>query len=102
MAQPAIAGVSLGRRGAALGLAAGHAVHATTRRSAEANAFRSQGLNPVICDVLDSESLKWLPPVDTALYAVGFDRSGGATMRSVYVEGLARVLDHLPPPGRFM
>jgi nucleoside-diphosphate-sugar epimerase len=92
----------LGRRVAALWLAAGHPVHATTRRSAEADVFRSQGLYPVICDVLDSESLRRLPPVDTALYAVGFDRSAGATMRSVYVDGLSRVLDHLPPPGRFI
>lgn len=52
--------------------------------------------------MLDTESLKRLPSVDTVVYAVGFDRSAGATMRSVYVEGLARVLDHLPPPGRFL
>jgi nucleoside-diphosphate-sugar epimerase len=69
---------------------------------AEADAFRSQGLDPVVCNVLDAESLKRLPPVDTVVYAVGFDRSAGVTMRSVYVEGLARVLDHLPPPGRFI
>jgi nucleoside-diphosphate-sugar epimerase len=92
----------LGRRIATLWLAEGHRVHATTRRPAEADAFRSQALDPVVCDVLDAESLKRLPPANTVVYAVGFDRSAGATMRSVYVDGLARVLDILPPPGRFL
>jgi nucleoside-diphosphate-sugar epimerase len=77
-------------------------VCATTRRADEAAAYRAQGLDPVVCDVLDASSLDRLPRADTMLYAVGFDRSSGATMRAVYVDGLSRVLDHLPPPARFV
>jgi nucleoside-diphosphate-sugar epimerase len=92
----------LGRRVAALWLAQGQRVYATTRRPEQADGFRAQGLKPVVCDVLDAESLKRLPLVDTVLYAVGFDRAAGVTMRSVYVDGLARVLDHLPAPARIL
>jgi nucleoside-diphosphate-sugar epimerase len=92
----------LGRRVASLWLAQGDHVHAATRRPDQADAFRGQGLESIVCDVLDAESLKRLPAVDTVLYAVGFDRAAGATMRSVYVDGLARVLDHLPPPAHFL
>ncbi len=55
-----------------------------------------------ICDVLNTASLHDLPAVDTVLYAIGFDRTSGASMRSVYVDGLANVLANLPPPGRFI
>jgi nucleoside-diphosphate-sugar epimerase len=92
----------LGRRVAALWRARGHRVHATTRRGSEAEAFRTQGLDPVLCDVTDPATLMHLPAADTVLYAVGFDRSAAASMRTVYVDGLANVLAHLPPPGRFI
>ena len=39
---------------------------------------------------------------DTILYAVGLDRASGASMRTVYVDGLANVLDHLPKPSRLI
>jgi len=92
----------LGRRIAAFWQSQGDRVHAATRRPDQAAAFRSQGIEPVVCDVLDVESLKRLPAVDTVVYAVGFDRSAGATMRAVYVDGLANVLAHLPLPSRFI
>jgi nucleoside-diphosphate-sugar epimerase len=92
----------LGKYVAALWRAAGHHVFVTTRRPDEADAFRARGLEPVVCDVLDDASLRRLPPANTVVYAVGFDRRSGATMREVYVDGLARVLDHLPRPGRFV
>jgi nucleoside-diphosphate-sugar epimerase len=92
----------VGRRVAALWRAQGQRVHATTRRPAEAAAFRADGVDPVICDVLDPASLAHLPVAETVLYAIGFDRASGASMRSVYVDGLANVLAHLPPPGRFI
>ena len=40
--------------------------------------------------------------MDTVLYAIGFDRTSGASMRAVYVDGLANVLTQLPPPKRFI
>ncbi len=55
-----------------------------------------------MCDVLQPATLDKLPSVDTVLYAVGFDRTAGVSMRSVYVDGLANVLGKLPPPGKFI
>jgi nucleoside-diphosphate-sugar epimerase len=92
----------LGRRVAAYWHGAGHQVFVTTRRPDEAAAFRAQGFVPMVCDVLNPGSLGDLPRVDTLVYAVGFDRKSGSTMRAVYVDGLAYVLTHLPPPGRFI
>ena len=59
-------------------------------------------VEPIVCDVLDPASLRALPKVDTVLYAIGFDRTSGASMRAVYVEGLRNVLAHLPTPRRFI
>jgi nucleoside-diphosphate-sugar epimerase len=88
----------LGSRVGALWLEQGRRVYAATRNATHLPA----SVEPIICDVLDSAALRALPKVDTALYAVGFDRTGGASMRAVYVEGLANVLAHLPPPKRFI
>ena len=90
----------LGRRVATLWRS--HGVHATTRRTDEAAVLRAQGCEPLICDVLDRETLTQLPAADTVLYAIGFDRASGTSMRSVYVDGLANVLANLPPPKRFI
>ncbi len=88
----------LGGRVAPLWLQQGRRVFATTRNAAQL----PSGVEPVLCDVLQPDSLRKLPSVDTVLYAIGFDRTSGATMRSVYVDGLANVLAHLPTPKRFI
>ena len=77
-------------------------VFALTRRAEGAAELTTLGAEPVLGDVLRPESLHALPTVDTVLYAVGFDRASGATMRQVYVDGLANVLAHLPTPRRFL
>jgi len=92
----------LGARVAALWRKQGEQVFATTRHGDRAAALRGLGLEPIVCDVLQPESLQRLPAVDTVLYCVGLDRASGANMRQVYVEGLAKVLDRLPEPGRFL
>jgi nucleoside-diphosphate-sugar epimerase len=89
----------LGRRVASLWLERCHRVFATTRR---ADALDVGGVQPVVFDVLSPATLDQLPEVETVVYAVGWDRSSGATMRSVYVDGLANVLEHLPRPGKFI
>src|SRR5262245_33646615 len=88
----------LGQRVAALWQAQGQRVIATTRKAISS----PRGLEPVICDVLDPSSLRGVPAAETVLYAVGFDRSSGASMRDVYVDGLANVLAQLPAPKRFI
>jgi nucleoside-diphosphate-sugar epimerase len=75
---------------------------ATTRRTQRAEEIHSRWqVHPIVCDVLRPETLK-LPAVETVLYCVGFDRQAGAGMHAVYVDGLRNVLDHLPPPRRFL
>lgn len=92
----------LGSRVAARWQAAGHHVLATTRSPDRAAALRRQGMEPVVCDVLDPASLRGLPQADTVLHAVGYDRAAGAAMRDVYVRGLENVLAALPTPGRLV
>jgi nucleoside-diphosphate-sugar epimerase len=60
------------------------------------------GVEPILCDVLKPESLRILPAADTVVYCVGFDRTSGASMRDVYVQGLINVLGNLPKPRRFI
>jgi nucleoside-diphosphate-sugar epimerase len=92
----------LGRRVAALWKEGGYHVFATTRNTRHAQDLQQAQLEPVVCDVLDVESLKALPRVESAVYCVGFDRQAGVPKHEVYVRGLANVLDALPTPRRFI
>lgn len=94
----------LGERIARLWLAAGDAVMPVTRSDQRLSEFRAQGFAPFRADVADPPSLDRLfaelatrlggRPLDTLLFAVGYDRSSGRTIREVYVDGLGAVLDH--------
>jgi len=90
----------LGRRVAARWVAAGRPVAALTRGNS--NTLTALGITPILGDVTDSAGMRDLPAASTVLYAVGMDRSAGKSMRSVYVEGLANVLDALPACERFI
>jgi nucleoside-diphosphate-sugar epimerase len=85
----------LGRRIAALWRARNHRVFATTRSTARADEWRASGLQPIVCDVMDVSSLRSLPRVESIVYCIGRDRSTEVSMRSLYVDGLANVLDAL-------
>lgn len=76
----------LGRRVAALWKEGGHHVFATTRNTRHAQDLQQARLEPVVCDVLDVESLKALPRVESVVYCVGFDRQAGVPKREVYVQ----------------
>lgn len=86
----------LGERVAQLWQAAGEQVVAMTRSQQRAAEWRQRGWSPLVADVTVPASLNDLPPVETMLYAVGYDRQATASMREVYVEGLRNVLDALP------
>lgn len=86
----------LGQRVAVLWKAAGERVHVVTRSSERAREFDAAGYFPVVADIADPASLKNLPPADSVLFAVGFDRTAGRSMHEVYVDGLRNVLDALP------
>ena len=90
----------LGRPVAARWRVAGVPVAALTRGSG--TALRALGITPITGDVLDRDSLQTLPAASTMLYAVGFDRGAGKSMREVYVTGLANVLGTLPGCDRFV
>jgi nucleoside-diphosphate-sugar epimerase len=78
----------------------GRTVYALTRRRAEWLA--QQGILPLSGDVLVPESLPPFPAEATVLYAVGYDRFCGRSMREVYLHGLEHVLERLPVPRRFV
>ena len=88
----------LGQRIAALWRGQNHRVFATTRSASRATEFKSQGLYPIICDVLDPASLQSLPQVESIVYCIGLDSSAGVSMRSLYVDGLANALAALTQP----
>ncbi|MGE0609031.1 MAG: SDR family oxidoreductase [Pirellulales bacterium] len=75
---------------------AGQEVALLTRSAATAQRWRDEGYAAVIGDVTQPGTLNQLPPAETVLYAVGFDRRAGLPMRDVYVGGLRNVLNALP------
>ena len=85
----------LGLRVAREWVAAGREVVALTRSSEHAQQFKELGIQPLLGDVLDKESLRQLPDVETLLYAVGYDRTQSHSQREVYVNGLQNVLGEL-------
>jgi nucleoside-diphosphate-sugar epimerase len=85
----------LGRRVGARLARYGERVLGTTRSVERAPTLANLGIEPVIADVLDPGSFAGWPVADRVLYCVGFDRSAGVAMRTVYVEGLRHALDRL-------
>jgi nucleoside-diphosphate-sugar epimerase len=93
----------LGSRVAARWQAAGDQVHVVSRSPDRARQWSEQGFHSHVADVTQPSTLQHLPPAETVLVAVGFDRRSGLAMRDVYVQGLAHLLAALPPdPGRLI
>ncbi len=94
----------LGRRVADRRRADGGRVFAAPRSPHRADEFQRSGLIPILCDVLDPDSLRALPAGADVVYCVGYDRTAGKTMRNVYVDGLENVLNALEADddGRFI
>ncbi len=86
----------LGARVGSMLVRRGDHVCGTVRSSGRAAEIASQGIDPVIADVLRPETLELLPAAERVLCCVGLDRAGGADMRTVYVEGLRNLLERLP------
>ncbi|MEM6329992.1 MAG: NAD-dependent epimerase/dehydratase family protein [Planctomycetota bacterium] len=86
----------LGKRVADRWAARGDQVTAVTRSPQTAESFRKGGLAPLVADVTQPATLTGLPAVETLLFAVGYDRSGEATISEVYADGFRSVLDALP------
>jgi nucleoside-diphosphate-sugar epimerase len=76
-------------------LADGHAVSAISRSGERAEALRAAGIDCYVADVMRPETLNCLPAAETVLYAIGWDRAAGVSIRDLYVGGLRNVLGHL-------
>jgi nucleoside-diphosphate-sugar epimerase len=87
----------LGRRVGRLLAEGGERVVGIVRSSARAAELADWGIEPMVADLLDPASLTSLPSANRVLHAVALDRSGGASPRAVYVEGLRHLLDRLAP-----
>jgi nucleoside-diphosphate-sugar epimerase len=74
---------------------AGEAVSATTRRRDRFAELAAAGADPVLFDATAPDAGDPLPPAETVIWCVGYDRSAGPTMRAVYVDGLAATLRRL-------
>ena len=87
----------LGLPVARLWKAAGHTVFAATRSEKRAAELALEGLQPIVANILGDAPLTLPGPIDTVLFAVGYDRASEQSIQQVYVEGLRRVLESLPP-----
>jgi nucleoside-diphosphate-sugar epimerase len=85
----------LGERVARLLVDRGDRVFGTTRSLGRAIELSRIGVEAIVADVTVPDSLARLPEVDRVLYCVGFDRSKGLPIRTVYVDGLRHALGHL-------
>jgi nucleoside-diphosphate-sugar epimerase len=71
----------------------GERVFGTVRSAARAGQLDHLGIEPLIADVVQPESLDALPSVKRILYCVGFDRSADIDRRAVSIVGLKNILD---------
>lgn len=86
----------LGQRVAMLWKRAGHEVFAVTRSLRRAEELNAMGIRPVVGDLTDGIVLPEISPVDSVLFAVGYDQSAERTIHEVYVHGLHNALNALP------
>lgn len=94
----------LGRRVAELWRGAGERVLVVTRSAQRAAEFRAAGFEPIVADITNPVSLvpqSFVPadgePLETVLFAVGYDRQGSSSIHDVYVDGLRNAIAALPP-----
>ncbi|WP_435006205.1 SDR family oxidoreductase [Tundrisphaera lichenicola] len=85
----------LGRRVGRLLRDRGERVFGTSRKPERSPELASWGIEAVLADVLEPGSLDGLPQADRTLYCVGFDRTLGVPIRTVYVDGLRHALGRL-------
>ncbi|RLS38519.1 MAG: SDR family oxidoreductase [Planctomycetota bacterium] len=83
----------LGLRAARLWLAEGGTVMAVTRNPAKAAQLQSLGIEPVLADLMQPETLASLLRSTHVLYCVGFDRTSSWSKESLYLEGLTHVIN---------
>ncbi len=85
----------LGSRVAQRWLEQGGTVAAVTRSAEKAARLIVQGIEPIVAELMRPETLGSLPSASRVLYCVGYDRSGGASKETLYLDGLTHVLNAL-------
>jgi nucleoside-diphosphate-sugar epimerase len=74
-----------------------------TRSRERAAAFEYERYSAIVADVTEPETLGELPSAESVLFAVGFDRTAGASICDIYAGGVKNVLAALPSDiGRFI
>jgi len=86
----------LGERVAKSWREGGDEVMVVTRSESRASKFETAGFRPLVANVTDPQTLSRLPPAETVLFAVGYDRSAEPSIYEVYAEGFQNVLTALP------
>ena len=71
----------------------GGTVAAVTRSAEKAAQLTSQGIEPILADLMRPETLTALPSASRVLYCVGYDRSSPWSKESLYIDGLTHVLE---------
>ncbi len=87
----------VGGRVAALWHAHRMQVFAITRNEPKAGELNTAGITPVLLDLAQPTPIPQLPDVDVVLWSVGFERSSGASRQAIWIDGLQRLLNALPP-----
>jgi nucleoside-diphosphate-sugar epimerase len=65
------------------------------RSFGRATEIADSGIEPLMVDALKPETLESLPVARRVLYCLGFDAAGGVNKRTVFVDGLRNLLEHL-------
>ncbi len=88
----------LGRRVARRWRQQGQEVIAVTRSAEKGSELAAEGIQPILADVARMErcDLGQLPPIETVLFAVGYDRESQTPIEQVYAGGLAQALAAIP------
>ncbi|MEN9556416.1 MAG: hypothetical protein RLZZ232_2702 [Planctomycetota bacterium] len=86
-----------GLRAAQLWQSRGLSVTAISRSQDRAALFRHLGLQPLVLNLAEPAAWPEFPAADVVVWCVGYDRSSGTSRRAVWIDGLSRFLQALPP-----
>jgi len=87
----------VGGRVAETWLARGMQVFAITRSELKATELACTGITPILFDLAHATPMPQLPNIDAVLWSVGFERTSVASRQAIWIDGLQRLLQALPP-----
>jgi nucleoside-diphosphate-sugar epimerase len=86
----------LGLRVAKKWVQQGDEVFALTRTEERGNQLSSLGIQPIIGNIADVQSISSLPAVESVLYSLGYDRFSKYSRKEIVIDGLKNFLEFLP------